>query len=234
MDRIPKPGEFYRHFKNKMYQVMAVATHSETGEQLVIYQALYGSYGIYARPLENFMSPVDRNKYPDAVQNFRFEKVEPEEEEKKKPERSLGDDRTEEDNTVKKEREEEKTEEEKPETEKTAEKEGEDEKKKVEESKAEENQTENSEKKEEPNPFLLEFLDSDTIEEKLAVLRRMEGCVGKRELDSICVCLDMNMKYESLGEQIEGIRQYLKMQLRYDASRLRRGCQEDGNQGCLI
>ena len=67
-----KPFSVWKHFKGSTVIVIALAGHSETGERLVVYKCLSNN-GIYARPLEMFLSEVDKEKYPDCEQKYRFE-----------------------------------------------------------------------------------------------------------------------------------------------------------------
>lgn len=66
-------GRVYRHFKGDCYLVEALAKDSETGETCVIYRKLYGDGGLWVRPLAMFLGKVDRDKYPQAQQEYRFE-----------------------------------------------------------------------------------------------------------------------------------------------------------------
>ena len=194
MNRIPQPGTFYRHFKNKLYQVIAVATHSETGEKMVVYQALYGDYQVYVRPLEMFISPVDRKKYPDAVQEYRFEQVFPGQMDKlekngNEPAAENNEDRG--------------------------------------YAAAVENNEEYDNKnqlEEEPmgHEWLERFLDADRLEDRLAVLKQMEGHVTQRELDCIFLSLDLQPETgKTKIEQISALRRHIQLLRRYDGGRLR-------------
>lgn len=66
----------YRHFKGRCYLVEDVALHSETGEEYVVYRQLYGEGKVWIRPKAMFLEPVDRTKYPDCRQEYRFELLE--------------------------------------------------------------------------------------------------------------------------------------------------------------
>ena len=66
-------GRIYKHFKGDYYLVEDVVYHSETKEKMVLYKALYGQGLRYVRPYEMFLSKVDKVKYPNVNQEYRFQ-----------------------------------------------------------------------------------------------------------------------------------------------------------------
>ncbi len=71
--RKPRPGDIYSHFKGKKYRVLYVALCTETKEEMVIYGPLQGEEQVYASSLSSFLGAVNRERHPDAGQEYRFE-----------------------------------------------------------------------------------------------------------------------------------------------------------------
>lgn len=196
MNQIPQAGEIYQHFKGKLYRIVALATHTETGEQLVIYQALYGEFQVFARPLSMFLGKVDAKKYPDAAGKDRFMWI-PMAEAAAVPQPVPAPS----ENPV----------EPRPAampSESTV------------ESRAVAASSENSVEPQ-PDPGLLAFLDADSYEEKLEVFASLEGKVDLHMLNAIAASLDLELSEGSLEEQYDTLKSCLMTLERYECNRLR-------------
>jgi hypothetical protein len=196
---LPKPGEFYRHFKNRLYQIICVAKNSETEEPVVVYQALYGDFGIWARPAEEFLSEVDHEKYPQIRQKYRFEPVVP----KKAEPRQNGTEDMAQGITV---------------TNGT----GRPSALSPEDNAGTEDDAAEAEEGVK-NSVLIEFLDADDKEVKKAVLTRNIKRITQSDLDGIYTSYGITGFGGSEKQQVEGLLKFLEMQEQYEGDHLRGG-----------
>lgn len=203
----PKAGEIYRHFKGNLYQIVTIARHSQTGEELVIYQALYGTYRVYARPLEQFAGEVDRDKYPDISQRLRFERVNLQEE--RDHEKATED-------HVKSAEDHEKA---------AGNHEGTREESQEEPApcgaKEKRDETGNDSQEDQASPELLRFLDAETYDEKYKVLKSMENTITDRLINDFAVILDVVIRDGDLTHRYEELKQCVATMARYESTRLR-------------
>ena len=223
----PRPGDYYRHFKNKLYEIVTVATHSETEEKYVVYHALYGSYQDYVRPYDMFMSEVDHDKYPEVRQKYRFEKV---------GDRISGLKETGELPEKEKASEEKKT----PEETKTSAENVSDtaaawtggsrekdapaaERHSVSEKPGKEDwhQGAPSSHSQQSLDLLNAFLDEESPEKRLELLAVRQEEVTKRFVENVSLVLDLNIPEGELEDQVYHLKRYLRTMMRYEGSRLR-------------
>ena len=191
MSFIPKPQEIYKHFKGNLYQITAVAEHTETGEQLVIYQALYGDFRTYARPLEMFTGRVDRDKYPDVSQEFRFELQGPEAG-RQKAESTQSGSKTQ--GTVSRS---------------------------AESQKASSQLDELSEGELALDPLVLEFLDADGYDQRLNILAGLHHRITNDMITTMAISCDVEIDDGDVEERYEALKNCLITFQRYESTRLR-------------
>lgn len=186
-------GGFYRHFKDKLYQVKGTAIHSETKEKMVIYQGLYGSYEMYVRPYDMFLSEVDHIKYPDVVQKYRFELIDI------KTGKSLEADYEENNQNMESEKSEE-----------------------LEELEELEESRESEESKEsEEDSKLIRFLDAYDYKEKLDILTSMRGELNDGLIDIMAESIEVAVPEGDITDRYNSLRKCLMAHTKYEGLRLR-------------
>ena len=217
--RTPRPQEIYRHFKGRLYQVLTLARHSETGEVLVVYQALYGDYAVFARPLSMFCSEVDAVKYPGAMQKERFQLWKGSEEAHAlfAGESPVTGNR---ETRAKQPEEDRQTRAKRPEEDRQtramqpdgifSQKE-----------KPAEPSVQAAEEEVQLDPRLLRFLDANRMEEKMEILDSMQGDVTDEMIDIMAISLDTEIVSGEASERIAALRETIQMRLRFESSRLR-------------
>ena len=227
MEKIPQPNEIYQHFKGNLYRVVTLAKHADTGERMVVYQALYGDFEIWARPLREFTGRVDERKHPEAAGRQRFtllpqimgqDGLKPPAGEK--PEQSpLAAGKPEQSPLAAGKPEQSVPAGEKPEQ--AAPAAGID----LSAAGAEEasGPAAPSSDEEEPalDPMLMAFLDADSYEEKLAIFTDMRGRVTDDMLTTMAVALDIDLKEGELMERYEELKNCIVMLEKYECNRLR-------------
>ena len=199
----PRPQEMYRHFKGNIYQIRCLAKHSETGEMMVVYQAMYDTFQIYVRPLAMFMEEVDVEKYPDARQQYRFELLQD-------SELVSGSQAAEE--TISRLQAVEETISglqavEEP----------------VKENNAGSGGTENAEEMQQLNidPLVMEFLEADTYEQRLNILAALRSRITDEMINTMAVAVDLEIKEGDVEERYEELRNCLLTFEKYECNRLR-------------
>jgi len=197
MREYPRPQEIYRHFKGNLYQIVTLAIHSETREELVVYQALYGDYKVYARPLSMFMEEVDRQKYPDVLQKHRFEKVSAAKAAEKQP--------GQEENG-------------KPPVIPEAVMQGAREEK---EAKPDPGPLPQADEEFALDPQVMEFLDADTYEERLNILASMRHRITDDMINTMAISVDLEIEDGEIEERYEELKNCLLTLERFECNRLR-------------
>ncbi len=211
---IPRANQIYRHFKGNLYRVITVAEHTETEEKLVIYQALYGEFKIYARPLDMFVEEVDRRKYPNAMQKMRFEAIEQMVEMAADPiDVKFGITESIPDKQSEFGRPEEMLDEQ-PETENPEEMPN---KWKMEETSNEDSETE---EKIAIDPLLEAYLDTDSYREKLNILHGLHHRITENMLITMAVVIDFELPEGDIQAKYDALNDCLLTKEKYECNRI--------------